>query len=118
MQREGVCQHEEQLDKVGNVPVEELVEYNLLEEVAEKHLSDEPTELESAVEWKFSAIGDQGSMGDQVDLPIDKEEVQQGSLHERRSQSVEKLEEVIEEIRRRMLRSAQEAFNKRRLNRG
>jgi hypothetical protein len=62
--------------------------------------------LESAAGWKISAIGDEYSMGDQVDLPIDKkEELQPRRLHGRRSQPVEQLEEVIEEIRRLMLNS-------------
>jgi hypothetical protein len=52
------------------------------------------------------------SRGDQVDLPIDKEEVQQSSL-QRRSQPTEQLEEVIEEIRRLMLRSAKETSARR-----
>jgi hypothetical protein len=56
--------------------------------------------LEFAVEWQASAIGEEDSMGDQVDLPFDQhEEMQQSSLHERGSQPTEQLEEVIEEIR-------------------
>jgi hypothetical protein len=46
-------------------------------------------------------------MGDQVDLPIDKEELQ-AKQTTKKSQPTENWTEVIEEIRRLMLRSAQE----------
>jgi hypothetical protein len=52
-----------------------------------------------------------------VDLTIDKEEVQQRSL-QNKDQPVEQLDEVIEEIKRLMLESAQETVSRRRLNRG
>jgi hypothetical protein len=64
--------------------------------------------LRFAAGWKAKATRDEeNSKGDQVDLPIDKEEVQQRRLH-KKSQPLEQLDEVIEEIRRLMLRSAHE----------
>jgi hypothetical protein len=66
---------------------------------------------ESAAEWQLNATrGDKDNMGDRVDLPTDKEEVQQRRLH-KKSQPLEQLDRVIEEIRKLMLRSA-EAVNK------
>jgi hypothetical protein len=56
------------------------------------------------------------SKGDQVDLPIDKEGVQQRRLH-KESQPLEQLDRVIEEIRRLMLRSAHESVSKEKLSR-
>jgi hypothetical protein len=58
-------------------------------------------------------------MGDQVYLPIDKheeKEVQQRRLY-KKSQSLEQLVKVIEEIRKLMLRLVEE-INKEELNRG
>jgi hypothetical protein len=54
-------------------------------------------------------------MGDQDDLPFE-EEVQQRRLH-KKSQPLEQLDRVIEEIRRLMLR-LEEAVSKGKLNRG
>jgi hypothetical protein len=46
------------------------------EEEAEQQLSDETAELESAAEWKANATKEEeNNMGDQDDLPTDKEEV-------------------------------------------
>jgi hypothetical protein len=56
-------------------------------------------------------------MGDQDDLPIDKEEVQEKKLH-KENQPEEKLDRVIEEIRKMMVRSIAEAVGKENLNRG
>jgi hypothetical protein len=54
-------------------------------------------------------------MGDQVDLPIDKEEeVQQRGLH-KKSQPLEQLDRVIDKIRKLMLKSS-EVVNERELN--
>jgi hypothetical protein len=55
-------------------------------------------------------------MGDLVDLPICREEVQ-WSRTKKESQPWEQLDEIIEEIRRLMIRSA-EATNKGNLSRG
>ena len=73
--------------------------------------------MESVVGWKDKATGDEGIKGDQVDLTIDKKEVQQSSL-QNKDHPIEQLDEVIEEIRRLMLGSAQETVSRRRLNRG
>jgi hypothetical protein len=54
-------------------------------------------------------------MGDHDDLPTDKEELQQRRLH-KKSQPLEQLDRVIEEIRKLMLRSA-EVVSKGELNR-
>jgi hypothetical protein len=47
-----------------------------------------------------------------------KEEMHQNNLHEGRSQSTERLDRVIEKIRRLMLRSSQEAVSKENMNKG
>jgi hypothetical protein len=61
---------------------------------------------------KLSATrGSKDNMGDQVDPPTNKEELQPRRLH-KKSQPLEQLDRVIEEIRKLMLRSAQEAVNK------
>jgi hypothetical protein len=55
-------------------------------------------------------------MGGQTNLPIEKTEVQQRRLHTK-SQPLEQLDKVIEEIRRLMLSSAIEAVNNEKLRR-
>jgi hypothetical protein len=61
--------------------------------------------VETAIEWRDKATRDEEyNLGDRRDLPIDKEEVQQASL-QKESQSMEQLNEVIEEIRKLMLGS-------------
>jgi hypothetical protein len=114
-------QPEEQLIEDGDMPAqEELTETNMSEEEAEQQFSKETAELKSAAEWKTSATrGDEDNMRDQVDLPIDKygeEEVQQRRLH-KKSQPLEQLDRVIEEIRKLMLRSAEETVSKEKLSR-
>jgi hypothetical protein len=47
-----------------------------------------------------------------------KEEMQKNNLHEGRSQPTKQLDRVIEQISRLMLRSAQEAVSKEKLNKG
>jgi hypothetical protein len=109
------------LEEARGVPIEELVEYNMLEEKVEMKLSDETTELESVVVFQANATGDEGKKGDQVDLPFDvyeEEELELSRLHERRCQPTEKLEEVIEEIREIMLKSVEETNSRRKLNGG
>jgi hypothetical protein len=89
------------------------------EEEVEQQFSKETTELKSAVEWKTSATrGDEDNMGDQEDLLIDKygeEEVQHRRLH-KKSQPLEQLDRVIEEIIKLMLRSAEETVSKEKLS--
>jgi hypothetical protein len=45
----------EKLEEYGNMPAGDMAEENLLEGEAEKHLSDETVELESAAGWKSKA---------------------------------------------------------------
>jgi hypothetical protein len=114
---EETCQHELQLEEAGMEPTEELTGVSLSEEVVEQQFSGETVELESAAEWPVSITRDERSMGDQDDLPIEKhEELQPSRLH-KRNQPMKQLEEAIEEIRRLMLRSAEEAVNKEKLDR-
>jgi hypothetical protein len=77
---EGEFQSEEQLEEAGDMPAGELT-VKLSEEEAEKRLSDETTEEESAAEWPASATEEENNMGDHDDLPTDKEEVQWRRLH-------------------------------------
>jgi hypothetical protein len=106
----GAYQPEGRLEGVGDMPSQEKVE---------QQLGDETVELKYAPEWKHNATrGSKYSMGDQVDMDIDKheeKEVQQRRLH-KKSQPLEKLVEVIEEIKKLMLRLA-EAIIKEDLNR-
>jgi hypothetical protein len=51
--------------------LETLIERKLSEEIVEQQLSKIVVEMESAVEWQVNATGDEISMGDQDDLPID-----------------------------------------------
>jgi hypothetical protein len=118
----GAYQPREQLEEVGDVPAKELTETNMSEGETEQQLSEETAELESAAEWQLSATrGNKDSMGNRVDLHNDKygkeKEVQWRRLH-KKSQPLEQLDMVIEEIRRLMLRSAQGAVSKGKLNRG
>jgi hypothetical protein len=103
---EGKFQSEEQLEEAGIQPAqEEMVEAKLSEGEAEKRLSDQTAELNFVAEWQAEATEEENSMGDLVDLPIDKdEEVQLRRLH-KESQPLDQLDEVIEGIRRLMLRS-------------
>ena len=115
-------QSEEKLEKSGTGLAQgKMVEDNLSEEEEdEQQFSKGTPELKFATEWKLSATrGDEDNMRDQVGLSIDKygeEEVQQKRLH-KKSQPQEQLEEAIEEIRKLMLRSAEETVSKEKLNR-
>jgi hypothetical protein len=83
--------------------VEEMVAAKLPQEEAEKQFHKETVELESAAKWPLNAIKrDEDNMGGQTNLPIEKKEVQQRRLHTK-SQPLEQLDKVIEEIRRLML---------------
>jgi hypothetical protein len=65
--------------------------------------------------WKVKATRyGENRKEDQVDLSINEEAVQRSRVH-KESQPLEQLDREIEEIRRLMLRSAQEAVNKGRL---
>jgi hypothetical protein len=112
----------EQLEIVGVAPAqeeaEELAEANLSREMVEQKLSEEAAEFEPAVEWKASAIEGEISMGDQYDLPFDQEEEMQQSRLPRESQPLDQLDKVIEEIREMMLKSTEETFSRRKMNRG
>jgi hypothetical protein len=57
-------------------------------------------------------------MQDQVGLLIDPHEELQLSRFHKETQTIELLEEVIEEIRRLMVKSKKEFFSKEKLNRG
>jgi hypothetical protein len=72
--------------------------------------------VEAATEWKNKVTRDEeDNLGDQSDSPIDKEEVQQDSL-QKKIQSMEQLNEVIDEIRKLMLGLAEEVINKEKIN--
>jgi hypothetical protein len=116
---EAELQSGKMLEEARDAPAGELEEANLSEGKDEQQqLSNETTELESAAEWKIKATRDEeDNMGGLIDLPICREEVQPRRLHQE-SQPLEQLEEVIEEIKRLMLRSAQEFVSKEKLNRG
>jgi hypothetical protein len=87
-------------------------------EETEQQLSDETTELESATGWQASVTREENNMGDHDDLPFGQQKkVKQRRLH-KENQPVEQLDMVIEEIRRLMARSAEEAVNKEKLNIG
>jgi hypothetical protein len=111
-ENEAEFQSGEQLEEAGDEPAGELAEAKLSEREVEQQLSDETAEMNFAAEWQVKATRDgENHKGDRVDLPIDKKELQPRRLH-KINQPLEQLEEVIEEIRRLMLRSAQESVSK------
>ena len=74
--------------------------------------------MEAATEWKTKVTRDEeDNLGDQSDSPIDKEEVQQNSL-QKKIQSMEQLNEVIDEIRKLTLGLAEEVVNKEKMVKG
>jgi hypothetical protein len=74
--------------------------------------------LEYATECPVNIIEDEINMGDQDDLPLEQHEgLQSSSLH-KENQSMKQLEEDVKDIRRWMLRSAEEAVNKEKLDKG
>jgi hypothetical protein len=115
----GAYQLGEQLEEARDVPAEELTEVNQSKEEAEQQLSDEAAELESTAGWQANATEEENNMRDQDDLPFDvyKEEELQPSKLQKKSQLAEQHEEVIEEVRRLMLRSARETASKEKLSR-
>jgi hypothetical protein len=116
---EGKFQSEEQLEEAGIQPAQgEMAEANLSEKVTEQQISqeDKTAELNFAAGWQVEATEEEDGMGDLVDLPICREEVQWSRL-QKESQPWEQLDEIIEEIRRLMIRSA-EVVSKGKLSRG
>jgi hypothetical protein len=81
---ESKFQSGEQMEEVGNMPVGEMTEASMSEEVTEKKISQKETAgFESTVEWRLSTTrGDENSKGDRFDLPITKKEVQERRLPE------------------------------------
>jgi tRNA U34 5-methylaminomethyl-2-thiouridine-forming methyltransferase MnmC len=117
---EGKFQSEEQLEEARIQPAQgEMAEANLSEKVTEQQVIQEEektAELNFAIGWQVEATKRyKDGMGDLVDLPICREEVQWSRLQEE-SQPWEQLDEIIEEIRRMMIIST-EAFNKGKLSR-
>jgi hypothetical protein len=113
----GAYQPQEQLEKVGLESTQGEVTVKLSQEEVEQHFSEKTAELESIAEWPLSATKkDKYSRGDRSYLPIEKTTVRQRRLHTK-SQPLEQLDEVIEEIRRLMLSSAAETANNEKLSR-
>jgi hypothetical protein len=84
LETDGAYHPGEQLEEVGNMPARKMTECNLSKEIAEKQLGDETAELKYAARWQAKATRDEENiMGDQVDLPTDKEEVQPRRLHKK-----------------------------------
>jgi hypothetical protein len=74
---EGKFQSEEQLEEDGAELAEEIVEEKMSEKEDEQQLSDRIVELESSLEWQLNGTKEEeDGMGDIVDLPICREEVQ------------------------------------------
>jgi hypothetical protein len=107
-------QPEEQLGEVGLEPTQREMELAALSnEEAEQQFSEETIEMNSIVEWTLSATeGKEDDMGYHYDLPIYQKKVQQRRLHGHR-QPLQKLDEVVEDIRRLMLRSVDTASRER-----
>jgi hypothetical protein len=79
--------------------------------MTEKHVGQEgTTELKSPTEWQLKATDEdeEDSMGDHSNLPMCKKNLQLRRPH-KQDQPLEQLDEVIEEIRRLMLKSADTA---------
>jgi hypothetical protein len=90
----------------------------LSEGEVEKRLSDQNIELNFVVEWQDEATEEENGMVNLVDLPTDKDkEVQPRRLH-KESQPLDQLDEVIEGIRRLMLRSSIETTSEEEISRG
>jgi hypothetical protein len=113
----GTYQPQEKLEEARSMPAGEMAATELGQEEAEQQLSDKTEELNFATEWPLSNTKrNKDSVGDQANLPTKKTEVQQRRLHTK-SQPVEQLDEVIEEIRRLMLSSATETASNEKLRR-
>jgi hypothetical protein len=107
---EGLHQHKEQLGEAEMGTTEGLAGENMSGEVVvEQQFGDEePVGVETAAEWQVKATKGEGVLGSQCDFPIDKEQVQRASLQQK-NQSIEKLDEVIKEIRKLMLELEEES---------
>jgi len=84
--------------------------------MVEKKLGNLTGEVESVVKWKIEATCDEISLGDRKYLPIEvygEAEKMHRDILQRRSQPIDHLDREIEQIRRLMLRSAQEVINNR-----
>jgi hypothetical protein len=103
-------QAEEQLEEAGHTPAKGMAVATLSEEgEAEQQFSKKIAEMESAAGWQVKATRDEeDGMGDHDDLPICRKKLQQRRLHEQ-GQPGKQLDEMIEDIRRLMLRSAETA---------
>jgi hypothetical protein len=111
----GAYQPQEKLEEVGIQPAQgEMVEVKMSEEKVGQQLSEKTVEMNFAEGWQVEAIEEEDRLGDRDDLPICREEVQRSRL-KKESQPWEQLDEIIEEIRRLMIRSI-EAVNKGNLN--
>jgi hypothetical protein len=116
----GAYYPKEQLEEVGVEPTQED-----LKELIYQRRKLSNSSVMRLQNWSLQQGGnlmpqkEEDNMGDRYDLPFHqhKEEMQQSSLHERRNQLVEQLEEVIEEVRELMLRSTQETSSKEKLSR-
>jgi hypothetical protein len=113
---EGKFQSEEQLEEAGDMPATEMEATELPQGEAEQQFSEETAELNFAAGWQVEAT-EERNMGDHVDLPIEKTEMQRSRL-QKKSQPLEQLDEEIEEIRRLMSRSATETASEEKLSRG
>jgi hypothetical protein len=89
-------------------PARELAEFELSGKMTEQQaIQRETVELKSVAEWQLEATDEdeKDGMGDHSDLPDGQKFLQLRRLQEQ-DQPLEQLDEVIEEIRELMLRSA------------
>jgi hypothetical protein len=99
---------EEKLEEAGDIPAKGMAE-ELSEEEAEQQFSKETAEMKSATGWQVEATEDEeDDMGDHDDLPICRKKMQLRRLHGQ-NQPLQQLDEMIEDIRRLMLRSTETA---------
>jgi hypothetical protein len=72
--------------------------------------------VEDEIEWQVKTMRDErDTLGDQCDLPKYKGEVQKASL-QKESQSMEQMDEAVEEIMKLMLESEKEFISAMRLD--
>jgi hypothetical protein len=70
------------LEEARNTLAGGMTETKLSKEEAKQRFIEDIAELEFAVEWQVKSIGDgKDGMGDLIDLPICREEVQPRRLH-------------------------------------
>jgi hypothetical protein len=78
---EGEFHPEEQLEEAGSMPAGKMAEASLLEGEAKHQFSEEIAKLNFAAGWRDKATTNgENNMGDLVDLPICREELQQRRL--------------------------------------